>query len=93
MSDLERKSVEVAAKATGLRPDQIQRAVEEYRAAVDKIGEEPVWKAIMHASGKGMGYAPIGPGRSISACSAFSRALKLADICADALVRLACQAV
>ncbi len=45
------KAKEIAAKKIGLRPDQIERAVTEYRAAVEKIEVEPEWKAIWHMCG------------------------------------------
>lgn len=43
-------AVEIAAKATGLRPDQVERAVEEYRSAIRETDEEPEWRAVMHMS-------------------------------------------
>lgn len=58
MSDLTKDARNTAAKATGLRPDQVEAAVEEYRKAADALHEEPAWTAIMHVSmrdGGGLG--------------------------------------
>ncbi len=46
-----------AATATGLRPDQIERAVAEYRSAAEALHVEPNWQAIMHMSGNGIAIA------------------------------------
>ena len=46
-----------AATATGLRPDQIERAVAEYRSAAEALHVEPNWQAIMHMRGSGMAIA------------------------------------
>jgi len=56
-SDLSDVAVSVAAKATGLREDQIRRAVLEYRSATGAIDPEcePEWAALMHMHGKGFG--------------------------------------
>lgn len=48
MSDLADEAKKIAAAAAGLRPDQIASAVEEYRAAVSTLHEEPQWQAIFH---------------------------------------------
>ena len=48
-------AAEVAAKATGLRVDQIQRAVEIYREAANGLEAEPEWQAIMHMGGQDIG--------------------------------------
>ena len=50
MSDLAKDAKETAAKATGLRPDQVERAVEEYRKAAAALHDEPEWVAILHMS-------------------------------------------
>lgn len=54
------KAADIAAMATGLRADQIARAVVEYRKAVAELHEEPAWAAIYHASGKNQGFAQYG---------------------------------
>lgn len=51
MNALSTKAKDIAAKATGLRADQIERAVEEYRRAADSLHEEPKWQAIIHMCG------------------------------------------
>lgn len=58
--DLAADAVEIAAKKTGLRADQIERAVAEYRAAADALHEEPEWQAIHHMSGKKEAFALYG---------------------------------
>lgn len=60
MSKFAAKAKEIAAKATGLRPDQVERAVSEYRAAVVDLHNEPEWVAIMHMSGQSMGIHQYG---------------------------------
>lgn len=53
---LSKAAVSIAAKNTGLRPDQIERAIAEYRRACDETDAdyEPDWRAVYHVSGKGM---------------------------------------
>jgi hypothetical protein len=51
------KAEEVAAKATGLRPDQVRAAVAEYRAAATSLEGEPEWSPLSHMSGKDWGCA------------------------------------
>lgn len=46
-----------AATATGLRPDQVERAVAEYRTAAEALHGEPNWQAFMHMSGSGISLA------------------------------------
>lgn len=53
----EPRAVEIAAKATGLRTDQIERAVAEYRSAAKAIEIEPEWVGLMHMSGREMAIA------------------------------------
>lgn len=50
MTELSEAAKEAAARATGLRPDQVGRAVEEYRRAADALHDEPNWRAFMHMS-------------------------------------------
>lgn len=50
MNDLANDAADAAAKATGLRPDQVKRAVEEYRKASEALYNEPEWTALMHMS-------------------------------------------
>ena len=47
----------IAAKATGLREDQIERAVVAYRAAAVDLHQEPEWRALAHYSGQNWGAA------------------------------------
>jgi len=66
-TDLHRGTVDVVAKATGLRPDQVDRAIHEYRLAVDQIEAEPPWEAIVHMSGPHQAIAQYGaPGTAIT---------------------------
>lgn len=60
MSKLAANAKEIAAKATGLRPDQVERAVSEYRAAVIDLHNEPEWAPIMHMSGPTIGLHQYG---------------------------------
>lgn len=60
MGEIDSSASDVAAKATGLRPDQIARAVEEYRRAADALHTEPQWRAITHMSGPQWGHATYG---------------------------------
>lgn len=50
MSDIADDAKNVAAKATGLRPDQVEAAVNEYRKAADALHAEPDWRALSHWS-------------------------------------------
>lgn len=50
MSDLAKAARDAAAKATGLRPDQVDAAVQEYRRAANALHEEPEWRSLMHVS-------------------------------------------
>jgi len=52
---MDARALDIAVKATGLRPDQVRRAVEEYRSAVSRIEAEPEWQALSHMSGGGFG--------------------------------------
>jgi hypothetical protein len=47
MSDLAREARDTAAKATGLRPDQVEAAVQEYRKATEALHQEPEWALLM----------------------------------------------
>lgn len=49
-------AVRIAAKAAGLREDQVVAAIREYRHATDAVEAEPEWSAIMHMSGAGYGF-------------------------------------
>lgn len=60
MSELSGAAKEIAAKATGLRTDQIDRAVTEYRKATDQLHAEPEWRAIIHMCGSREAYATYG---------------------------------
>jgi len=51
VSEVNDDAVRAAAKATGLRPDQIEAAVSEYRAAASALYGEPEWTAVMHILG------------------------------------------
>ncbi len=42
----------IVATKTGLSPDQIKQAVDEYRAASYAMEAEPLWFTIMHMSGQ-----------------------------------------
>jgi len=44
-------AIDLVAKATGLRPDQVTAAIEEYRAAAQVLETEPEWRSLMHMSG------------------------------------------
>lgn len=67
--DLAAEAVDVAAKATGLRPDQIERAVAEYRAASYALHVEPDWTSQSHMSGSGFGCAQyIDPAGETKVC-------------------------
>jgi len=58
MTSLAPSAIVIAAKATGLRPDQIERAVNAYREAVDELeGDEPQWIALSHVCGQRMSFA------------------------------------
>lgn len=58
MSDLSEIAKEAAARVTGLRPDQIEQAVNEYRRAANSLENEPAWTAQQHWSyGDGGGSA------------------------------------
>lgn len=48
-------ALDIAAKAVGMRSDQVRRAVEEYRAASRSLEVEPEWKSVMHMSGQDTG--------------------------------------
>jgi hypothetical protein len=50
MSKLAKDARDTAAKSAGLRPDQVEAAVAEYRKALLALHDEPEWKAIMHVS-------------------------------------------
>lgn len=51
---------EVVAKRIGIRPDQVARAVEEFKAVADERSVEPNWRAIMHMSGRGTAISQFG---------------------------------
>ncbi len=42
---------EIAAKRVGIRADQVERVLEEYRSAARDVEEEPEWTAQTHISG------------------------------------------
>ena len=69
MSDLADDALKVAAQATGLRPDQVERAVAKYRDAAQALHTEPDWRCLMHSSGKGGALAQyIDPTGSTAVC-------------------------
>jgi hypothetical protein len=57
MTDHSKTAAVVAAAKTGLRPDQIIAAVEEYRSALADVEAEPQWRSLSHFGGQGMGIA------------------------------------
>lgn len=58
---LPKAATETAAKVTGLRPDQVEHAVNEYRKAAEALHQEPQWTALMHMSFRdGGGIAQYG---------------------------------
>ena len=55
MSTIHPDATTVAAQATGLRPDQIAQAVQQYRTAVAELEAEPEWRLVISMSGQSFG--------------------------------------
>ena len=49
--DTEDRARKIAAKVAGIREDQVDVAVTAYREALDKLYDEPKWKAVLHILG------------------------------------------
>lgn len=60
MTKTNKDAVAVAAKQSGLRPDQVECAVDLYRKAATDLIDEPDWKAVSHMSGSNFGAATYG---------------------------------
>jgi hypothetical protein len=56
MSGTDPKAIDIAAQATGLRSDQVERAISAYREAVSTV-QEPNWTMVSHMCGDGFGIA------------------------------------
>lgn len=60
MTDLNGVAKAIASKVSGLRPEQVEIAVSEYRKAADGLHDEPEWFAIHHMCGRREAYAAYG---------------------------------
>lgn len=71
--NLEKSARAAAAKAAGIREDEVETAVRAYRAALSSLHDEPQWQAVLHMSfGYGGGvhqYAADGTDVTLEICN------------------------